>query len=102
MINKIAKSTFFCVLVFILACAYAYSLPLQQLPRAIYWPAKPGIVKMKLYQGNTIAIIWYHTKGDSRCDMAELYYKEDGYFVKKRMGCQQADEMDAYIFEPHI
>jgi hypothetical protein len=62
----------------------------------------PDIIKIKLYQHDTIALIWYDTMRDGQCNTAELIEKIDDYFLIKKIKCKQADEIDAFILEPCI
>jgi len=62
----------------------------------------PNIIKIKLYQHDTIALIWYDTMNDKQCNTAEIIEKIDDYFLIKKIKCKQANEIDAFILEPRI
>ena len=91
----------FCI---ICKCLVAFSCTMSRasMLKRLVKNSGPKILKVKLYQGDTLMLVWYDTNGDGTCDFAELYEKEDGYFVITKFQCDQADEWDAYILEPSV
>ena len=92
--------------VFICSCAsYGKDVPFNvQAPQIMMPPMvqmQPRAVKFKIYQHNTIAIIWYDMNGDEKADMAEIYEKKDGYYIVEKKPAKMGDEIDM-ILEPHI
>jgi hypothetical protein len=65
-------------------------------------PTRSKIIKVKGYQHDTIAIIWYDGNGNDVCDVSEFYEKKDGYFIVKGISCKRADDIDQFILEPKI
>jgi len=97
MIKSLCGWVFVFVFVFV---SLAFNAPLK-LPQ-VWSFMKPVVIKMKLYQHDTIVLVWYDTNGDKQCNKAELIEKTVDYFVAKKITCKMADEADAYILEPHI
>ena len=94
-----------CLIVF--SCQAAQSvrpLPLRKVSmvKKLIKPRGPVPLKVKLYQMDTIMIVWWDYNNDGQCDSAYLYEKKDGYFVQKKIPCDRADEIDQFILEPRV
>lgn len=86
----------FCLLAF--SCTVSRASMVKRIPKV----RGPKVVKVKLYQHDTIMLVWVDMNGDNKADVAYLYEKNDGYFIEKKIPPDKADELDEFIFEPKV
>ena len=96
----------FCRYLIMLLCLLAFSCHTSRastsMVKKLIKPRGPVPVKVKLYHGDTVMIVWWDINHDGQCDFAHIYEKKDGYFVERKLPCDRADEIDQFILEPRV
>jgi hypothetical protein len=75
--------------------------PMNPFLKMIQWK-ELNVIKAKLYQGDSILLVWIDNNGDNQCDMAIIFKKNDDSYMAKQLICKQADNTDKFILEPRL
>lgn len=84
-----------------IAVAAQMPKPANPFLKMIQW-RELKVIKAKLYQGDSILLLWIDNNGDNQCDTAIIFEKNDGSYVAQRLMCKQADRTDKFILEPRV